>query len=207
MYLKKTLIPSFLNAATLICIVLASACAKDRIQYNYNKETGTVCPYPNAFFAVISDTHIYDPSLGSSGAAFERAISSDQKLLLNGIDLLDYAAKVVINSGVRFVLVSGDLTKDGELINHRLMAKKLRRFTDAGIAVYVVPGNHDINNFDAVRYDGNETYPLPSINAEDFARIYGDFGFNAALMRDDNSLSYVAEPVKGLWLPCIDSCR
>ena len=205
----RILMPLFLKAAILICIVLASACAKDRsdIRYDYAKETRPASPYPDASFAVISDTHIYDPSLGSSGAAFERAVDSDRKLLLNSIDLMDYAAKAVINSGVRFVLVSGDLTKDGELINHRLMAKKLKRLTEAGVAVYVVPGNHDINNFDAVRYDGNETAPAQSVSAEDFAKIYGDFGFNAALMRDDNSLSYVAEPVKGLWLLCIDSCR
>jgi 3',5'-cyclic AMP phosphodiesterase CpdA len=71
----------------------------------------------------------------------------------------------------------------------------------------VVPGNHDLNNPDAVSYSGDETTPVPSVNAEDFAQIYGDFGFNAAFMRDDDSLSYVTEPAEGLWLLALDACR
>jgi hypothetical protein len=104
-------------------------------------------------------------------------------------------------------LISGDLTKDGEIINHRLIADKLKVFRDAGIRVYVVPGNHDVNNPDAVRYSGDSATPVPSVSAEEFAQIYGDCGFNAALMRDDDSLSYVAEPVEGLWLLALDDCR
>jgi len=200
MYIKKTLI---YNTAIMVCILLAFGCAKDT-QYKYGERPKT--PYPDTSFAVISDIHIYDPSLGSTGSAFEETMRSDRKLLLNSIDLLDYATKTIIKSGAKFVLISGDLTKDGESINHQLMAKKLKQLTSAGIAVYVVPGNHDINNPEAVRYDGDKTEPVASISAEDFAKIYGDFGFNAALMRDDDSLSYVAEPVKGLWLLCIDSC-
>ena len=207
--MKKMPIPHLLNAAFLFCIILTSGCSKNNadLKYEYNKETATACSYPDASFAVISDTHIYDSSLGSSGAAFEKVMNSDQKLLLNSIDLLDYAIRDIIASGVRFVLISGDLTKDGELINHRILANKLRRFNNAGINVYVVPGNHDINNHSAFSYEGDNTASVPSINADDFAEIYADFGFNTALMRDDNSLSYVVEPIEGLWLLCIDSCR
>ena len=184
-------------------------CAKDKtnIRYDFNNGNTAAHPYPDVSLAVISDLHIYDQSLGVSGAAFEKTMNSDRKLLLDSIDLLDYAAGVIIDSGVRIVLISGDLTKDGELVNHRLMAEKLKRFTGAGIAVYVVPGNHDVNNPDAVSYAGDTTAPVPSVNAEDFARIYGDFGFNAALIRDDDSLSYVVEPVDGLWLLALDACR
>ena len=163
--------------------------------------------YPNTFFAVVSDLHIYDHSLGTSGAAFEEVMNSDRKLLLESVELLDYAIGDIIASGARFVLIPGDLVKDGELINHRLLAEKLKRFSAAGIAVYVVPGNHDINNTDAYSFSGNSTTSVPSINAEEFAQIYSDFGFNSALRRDDDSLSYLAEPVEGLWLLALDSCR
>lgn len=162
--------------------------------------------YPNVSFAVISDLHVYDRSLGVCGTAFEKALYSDRKYLLDNIELLDYAIGNIIASKAGFVLIPGDLTKDGELINHRVLAEKLGRFKDAGIAVYVVPGNHDINNPGAVSYNMENTAPVPSINAQEFSQIYGDFGFNGALERDDNSLSYVAEPVKGLWLLALDSC-
>jgi hypothetical protein len=127
--------------------------------------------------------------------------------LLQSIELLNYATVSILAADIRFLLVAGDLTKDGELINHRLIAEKLKRFTNAGIAVYVVPGNHDVNNPDAVKYAGDRTEPVASVSAAEFAQIYGDFGFNAALMRDDDSLSYVAEPVDGLWLLALDACR
>jgi hypothetical protein len=167
------------------------------------------CPeYPGASFAVISDIHAYDPSLGSSGAAFQKTMDSEQKLLLDSGDLLDFAIKEIISAGnIRFVLVPGDLTKDGELVNHTIVAEKLKAFTTAGIAVYVIPGNHDINNPDAVSYSGDNTTPVATITAEDFTRIYGNFGFNSAIARDNNSLSYVAEPVTGIWLLALDSCR
>ena len=163
--------------------------------------------YPDAYFAVISDLHVYDPSLGSSGAAFEEALCSDRKHLLESIELLDYAIGDIIASGVRFVLIPGDLTKDGELVNHRILAEKLKRFSAAGIAVYVIPGNHDINNPDAVSHNGSKTTPVPSISAEEFASLYRDFGYNAACMRDTHSLSYVVEPTDGLWLLALDCCR
>jgi len=204
----------FLKTLTVTALLLAvvflnSACGggKTELRYTYPTEAVPAHAYPEASFAVISDVHIYDHSLGTSGVAFTKIMNSDRKLLLDGVDLLDYAVRSIIASGVRFVLVSGDLTKDGELINHQLMAGRLKEFTDAGIQVYVIPGNHDINNPGAESYSGDHASPVPTINAGDFSRIYGDFGFNAALMRDDDSLSYVAEPVEGLWLLALDSCR
>ena len=197
-------------AAFLVAgIVLLDGCNRNKavIRYDFNNGNAAAYPYPDISFAVISDLHIYDPSLGVSGSAFEKTMNADRKLLLDSIDLLDYATGIIVDSGVRIVLIPGDLTKDGELINHRLMAGKLKRFTDAGIAVYVVPGNHDVNNPDAVSYAGDNTASVPSVSADDFARIYGDFGYNAALMRDDDSLSYVAEPAEGLWLLALDACR
>ncbi|MDR0475617.1 MAG: metallophosphoesterase [Treponema sp.] len=197
------------RAILLAGIALFSACAKGKIElrYEYPAEAAVPVSYPDVSFAVISDLHIYDPSLGASGAAFEKTMNSDRKLLLDSRDLLDYAIEAVIGSEAGFVLISGDLTKDGELINHRLAAEKLKSFTNAGIAVYIVPGNHDINNPNAVSFFEDTVSPVPKLSEEGFADIYGDFGFNAALMRDDDSLSYVVEPVDGLWLLGIDACR
>jgi len=200
-----------LLAAVLFCVVFAviSSCDKGKTALNYEFNTRTDAPpaYPGAFFAVISDIHVYDSSLGSSGAEFEKTMNSDRKLLLDSQDLLDFAIKEIIAQKVNFVLVCGDLSKDGELINHNIVAQRLKKFTDAGIPAYVVPGNHDINNPDAVKYNGDTTEPVASVNAGDFARIYGDFGFNGAIMRDGDSLSYVTEPVEGLWLLAMDACR
>jgi len=200
----------------LFCMAAASGCAKDKsgisadFKAYFNNGTGkdnSPPLYPELSFAVMSDIHIYDPSLGKTGAAFEKTMNSDRKLLLDSIDLFDFAAEKIIASGARFLLIPGDLTKDGELINHRLIAGKLKKFSDAGIKVFVIPGNHDVNNPGAVRYEGDKTFPVEKISAADFTKIYADFGYSAALKRDNASLSYLAEPAEGLWLLAIDSCR
>ncbi len=163
--------------------------------------------YPDTSFAVMSDTHYYDTSLGTTGKAFEDCMNSDRKLLLQSADLLKQAVDGIITSGVKFVLVTGDLTKDGELINHQMVAQQFQRLVDKGIKVYVIPGNHDVNNPLAVKYDGDNTTPVQNISASDFADIYKNCGYGDAIMRDDSSLSYVAEPQEGLWLVALDTCE
>ncbi|MCL2809203.1 MAG: metallophosphoesterase [Treponema sp.] len=194
-------------SAVLLCVFIIGCANKGALNYDFNTGSGSAPLYPDTFFAVISDTHIYCPSLGSSGSAFEKVMFSDRKLLLDSIDLMDFAIDNIIASGVQFVLISGDLTKDGELINHQILAEKLRRLTDVNISVYVVPGNHDVNCPDAVRFIGDVSEPVATVTEQEFARIYGDFGYNSAIHRDSHSLSYVAEPVEGLWLLAIDSTR
>ena len=179
----------------------------EHIIYQYPPEETMPAAYPDARFAVMSDLHLYNPILGTEGDAFEKALNSDRKLLLDSKDLLNYAIKAIIASEVSFVLISGDLTKDGELVNHESVAEELKALTRAGVAVYVIPGNHDINNPDAVSYSPEGTEPVSAVTPEEFAVIYGDYGYNAALYRDNDSLSYVAEPLEGLWLLAIDACR
>jgi len=206
--MKQISILKILPALLFSAVILAAAgCGSEAVTYDINTQNGAAPSYPDISFAVISDIHVYDPGLGSSGEAFDNVMHSDRKLLLDSFDLLDFAINEILAAGVRFVLIPGDLTKDGELVNHTIAAERLKKLTDAGIAVFVVPGNHDVNNPDSVRYAGNTTEPVPNISEEDFARIYGNCGFNAAFMRDKHSLSYVAEPAEGLWLLAIDSAR
>jgi len=163
--------------------------------------------YPDIRFAVISDLHLYDPILGSEGAAFEEVFNSDRKLLLDSEALLDYAIDQLLSSSIRFVLVAGDLTKDGELIGHQQVSAKLQRLVDTGIEVFVVPGNHDINNTEAFRFVGDTMQLVETITADQFASLYQNMGYKRALSRDASTLSYVAEPVNGLWILAIDDCR
>ena len=163
--------------------------------------------YPDTSFAVMSDIHYYDTSLGTSGAAFEECMNSDRKLLKQSAELLSSAVDSILASEVRFVLISGDLTKDGELIDHEKVAEQLQRLVDGGIKVYVVPGNHDVNNPDAVKYVGDGSEPVENISEDDFAELYKNCGYGEAIMRDPSSLSYVAEPQDGLWILALDTCE
>jgi len=76
---------------------------------------------------------------------------------------------------------------------------------EAGVQVYVLPGNHDIMNPFAASFLGDKHELIDSVYPKDFADIYNNFGYLESIYRDPNSLSYVVEPVGGLWLVCIDS--
>jgi 3',5'-cyclic AMP phosphodiesterase CpdA len=110
-------------------------------------------------------------------------------------------------SGAEFLLIPGDLTKDGERQDHLLMAGELSALSRTGVRVYVVPGNHDILNPHAVRYEGSARTRVPNVTPAEFAEIYKEAGYGEAIFRDPASLSYVAEPVPGLWLLAVDSAN
>jgi UDP-2,3-diacylglucosamine pyrophosphatase LpxH len=163
--------------------------------------------YPATSFIVVSDLHTYDPSLGTEGKAFENYLSADRKLLKESVELLEAAIGLINSENASFVLIPGDLTKDGELTSHQLVAQHLKQLEASGKKIYVIPGNHDINNGWSYSYMGDNQQRVLNISPEEFVQIYGEFGYNEALSRDPNSLSYVAEPQPGLWLLALDSCR
>jgi 3',5'-cyclic AMP phosphodiesterase CpdA len=162
--------------------------------------------YPEASFVVFSDPHIYDPALGTEGEAFEYYLAYDRKLLRESTEIMEAAVAAIENEKASFVLVAGDLTKDGERVSHELVASYLSQMEASGKQVYVVPGNHDINNGYSFKYIGDIVERVPNTTAAEFAQIYCEFGYKEALYRDPASLSYVAEPIAGMWLLALDSC-
>jgi 3',5'-cyclic AMP phosphodiesterase CpdA len=161
---------------------------------------------PTVKMLIFSDAHYFAPSLGTSGAAFQSYVEHDRKLIAESDAIFRVMVDNVAAEDPQVVLVSGDLTKDGELASHQAVAALLARMKAGGRKVFVVPGNHDIQNGNAVQYAGDTTSPVANISAADFATLYRDFGYADALARDPNSLSYVAELAPGLWLLAMDSC-
>ncbi|MBS3809724.1 MAG: metallophosphoesterase [Desulfobacterales bacterium] len=161
--------------------------------------------YPSTRFVVLCDPHYHHPSLGTAGPAFEKYIEDDRKMLAKGDEILDSAISRVRREIADFILISGDLTKDGEKINHRRFEKKIRNLHPSA-PVYVVPGNHDVANGAAYRYTKNGKEPVETVSPSEFRQIYNNYGYKKALYEDSASLSYVAEPVPGLWVLALDSC-
>lgn len=156
--------------------------------------------------AVISDPHYYSPELGTQGAAFEAYLSNDKKLLAQSDAIMKKTISSIKASDARIVLVCGDLTKDGELLNHQKVAAYLNELKAAGKTVYVINGNHDILNPGSYKYSGDTVTPVPNISPADFKMIYKNFGYKFAVAKDPNSLSYVVEPCKNLRIIAMDSC-
>lgn len=157
---------------------------------------------------VATDLHYLSPSLHDNGEAFHTYIKSgDSKLLHYSEQLTDAWIAQVIHAQPKAVILSGDLTNNGEKISHRELASKLNQIEDAGIEVYVIPGNHDILNPWARSFKGDKQYVADYITSKEFVSIYKKFGYDKALSIDNNSLSYVAKVSNELWLLMLDTSK
>ena len=126
----------------LLCITLAFAMLIACIPMSANADTSKIR------FGVISDIHYIASSLKSDSDAWNSFVYNKHKEY-NELDslvdnALDGVARNAVNGGENYVLIPGDMTKDGELESHKALAEKLEEFeTGTGIQVLVIPGNHD----------------------------------------------------------------
>lgn len=157
--------------------------------------------------AVISDTHYLSSKLAQSGDALNNFEAATGRNTEDLHAVLHQVIKDLINYKPDLLLIPGDITNHGELKSHTDFVATLKPLTDNGTRIYVVPGNHDVNIPNSKKYEGDLSSPTPSVSAEEFAQIYGQFGYAEASKRDSSSLSYLAEINESTWLLCIDSNR
>ena len=99
------------------------------------------------------------------GEAFQLFVErSDGKVIRYLPQLLEAFLDEVIEEKPAALVLSGDITMNGEKVNHQELADRLKRVQDAGVQVLVIPGNHDINNGNAAVYYGAEKAAAPSID-------------------------------------------
>lgn len=158
--------------------------------------------------AVISDVHVMAPSLLiKEGSAFDNYVKHDRKMLKESPALLEELTEQLLKASPQFVLLTGDLTKDGEDVSHHYLVEHcLNRLKEAGIPTLVIPGNHDINNPHAVSFNGESKERVKCISPEEFASIYANYGYGKALARDKHSLSYVYQLTPGIRVLALDAC-
>ena len=154
---------------------------------------------------VISDLHLLSPELVTPGTAIDRADAQEMKMMAMSDEIISSLTDSIIALKPELVLITGDLTHNGERLSHERMAGYLDRLAEQGIKPLVIPGNHDCNNPNARRFDGDQTLPTATITREEFAQIYRNYGYGANSRRDPASLSYCCEPVKGIVVIGIDS--
>lgn len=174
---------------------------------NTNEEEPIDSTSNNITMGVASDLHYYDSDLGIEGEAFEAYIANDRKLIAESEALMEAFTQAAINSGWDYLLVPGDLTKDGEYDSHNELTTYFERIEAAGTQVYVVPGNHDINNGESNSYSGSTTTRVDNVSPAEFKSLFDNYGYNQALATDENSLSYVARLSDNLILIAMDSCK
>ena len=155
---------------------------------------------------LISDPHVMAPGLLiNKGEAFDSANLLDRKLNDYSSAIFDEVIAVALKEKPDLFLISGDLTKDGELLSHQYVVQKLYELKEAGIRPFVVPGNHDMGTANALYFDGDDSYKAETINTSQFAEMYQDFGYGADIEREPTTLTWCCEPFDGLVLIGIDT--
>ena len=174
----------------VLCVILAVVIVAVGIPF-----TAIASTKSTVNFGILSDTHYFAES-AMGDTAEDKQEFVDMMLLNNSTtglapELLDAAlanlALKAKNGEIEFLLMSGDLTRNAEYAGHVEQAAKLAKFeAETGIPVYVINGNHDINNKRSMYYDGEnlvQSSKNPALrdqidtSPEEFEEIYKDFGF------------------------------
>lgn len=152
---------------------------------------------------VIADPHVLASSLVEEGAAMDKMMAGQRKML----DLSEVAFTALVDTALlhkpALVLIPGDLTKDSEVASHDVVVEQLSRLQSAGINTLVIPGNHDIGG-KAFAYRGGESVPVENLSDSEWESKYA-MVYEQALAKDPNSHSYVAEPLRGVTVLGIDA--
>jgi len=169
-------------------------------------------------FAVLSDDHVLATSLIKAGQDFTDTVNSDSKMLAESGAILDEALSLVAEDAPDVLMISGDLTTNGELEGHQFLAEKVKALQNKlpDLKVYVIPGNHDIRNSNAKNFNTSDGTAVPATRTEpeDFKEVYDFIYFDETVIAtytppegaQSGQLSYVARPADGYTIVCIDSC-
>lgn len=141
-----------------------------------------------------SDLHYIAPAL--AGDYFDTPASGGDG---KAICYADEAARVLLEQAAReqpdVLILSGDLTLNGAEQSHRELVELLTTLQNSGVQVLTLAGNHDVDGAcaDYSTFDGQTIQTMPSLTSDQYRALYAPFGWNQAISRDEESLSYVYE--------------
>lgn len=152
----------------------------------------------NFNFYQITDLHYYaNEVIGSYGKYFELRCSTDQKCVAESGAIVDAAfAEIAADKDNEIVIISGDVTYDGEKVSHDLLVKKLEKLKKAGKRVFLTFATHDFDN-NARGYTEIGDFKLEEYNRAELRELYNDFGWNEAISEHVPSYSYAVKMCDG----------
>lgn len=156
--------------------------------------------------AVATDLHYLSSKLTDKGTFFSNIVdNADGKNMYYIEEITESFVETIIDEKPEILILSGDLTFNGEKESHLDLEKKLNRIQENGTQILVIPGNHDIDRSSAASFYGEEYQLVNSISKDEFAQIYQKYGLQESLQKDDSSLSYIYKARNDFWILMLDS--
>ncbi|MGN0462590.1 MAG: metallophosphoesterase [Ruminococcus sp.] len=160
----------------------------------------------SAKIIVATDIHYLSSRINDKGNAFFDTVNNaDGKLVQYCDEIFSAFGDEVIKSQPDVLILSGDLTFNGEKASHEDLIKKLNEIHSKGVQVLTIPGNHDIDSTSACGFKDDEYYQVDCITAEEYRKLYYDFGMKQAQSVDENSFSYLYKVNKDLYVLMLDT--
>ena len=153
-----------------------------------------------------SDPHYLSPSLHDDGPMF-RAVTEengDGKMVAYSDVLFSAFLEETLERKPDAMILSGDITFNGETTSHQEVAQGLKKLLEKGIQPLVVPGNHDIDTHVAYRYEGEGAFPIASPTVKEFRNLYFPFGLEQSFQRMDGAFSYAYQATEDLVVLAVD---
>ena len=121
---------------------------------------------------VITDPHYLSPSLQDNEVAFQKMqATSAGKDLIYGKERMEALVAQVEQERPKALLVSGDLTFNGEYQSFVDLANFFKQIESFGTKVLVEPGNHDIADGWARKFIGEQNYKTRRLTASEFLSL------------------------------------
>ena len=156
--------------------------------------------------AVATDLHYLSSSLTDGGAFFTDLVeNADGKNMFYIEEITESFVATMIQEKPEILILSGDLTFNGERQSHLDLEQKLEKIKENGTQILVMPGNHDIDRSSAAGFFGDGYQLVDTVSKEAFAKIYQDYGLQESIEKDDTSLSYLYRARKDFWILMLDS--
>lgn len=195
---EEITIPAESESETETVKDLPAASSEEREEDGYNWEKTAI---------IATDIHYLSGELTDYGSGFQYMVDhGDGKVMTYIEQIVDAFIDEVIAAKPDILILTGDLTYNGEKLSHEEFAAKLYEVEEQGIPVLVIPGNHDANNPSAAEFRNEDRLPAERTTPKQFREIYKDFGYQEAIYEDQNSLSYIYQVDEYNWLFMLDTC-
>lgn len=154
---------------------------------------------------IATDLHLYSNNLISKDnkVYIKENFTSDGRIQECDYDLVQELVNKVNIEEPDFLILTGDLSFNGELDSHLELTKILSNINKT--QVLVIPGNHDTYSLGPISAFNDATQATKNINADDFRQIYAKYGYTNAYSYDEKTLSYIYEIDDNKWALMLDT--